>query len=301
MTDRMRWLLRRVCEGDLIKAQQEARTLLTYNKVKKDEAFCQSMLHTLDKSQTKLIELPPNLQGLLVAEDTSSFPFSRFISRPEEERIVAQMVSTARASGKLAELGISCNPTLMLYGISGGGKTMLARYIAHKLEKPFVYVRFSNVVSSHLGSTQSNIARIFDFVRKSSCVLCFDEIDAVGMARGQRNDVGEMNRIVITLMQEMDNLQNDTVIIGTTNRHDHLDDALLRRFQLQHEVMPLNDIEALELSSKFFASAGYEAESWVKEWGCDSFGDVATTPAEVVRKCTDKIIANYLIEEENVK
>lgn len=107
---------------------------------------------------------------------------------------------------------------------------MLARYIAHKAKLPFLRIQFSSLVDSHLGQTQSNLARIFDYVRTAPCVLCFDEIDAVGMARGQKDDVGEMNRVVIAIMQEMDRLPNNVIIIGTTNRFDRLDPALIRRF-----------------------------------------------------------------------
>lgn len=79
---------------------------------------------------------------------------------------------------------------------------MLARYIAHKAKLPFLRIQFSSLVDSHLGQTQSNLARIFDYVRTAPCVLCFDEIDAVGMARGQKDDVGEMNRVVIAIIHK---------------------------------------------------------------------------------------------------
>lgn len=107
-----------------------------------------------------------------------------------------------RASEKLNEMGIPYLPALMLYGQSGCGKTMLARYIAHKAKLPFLRIQFSSLVDSHLGQTQSNLARIFDYVRTAPCVLCFDEIDAVGMARGQKDDVGEMNRVVIAIIHK---------------------------------------------------------------------------------------------------
>ena len=64
---------------------------------------------------------------------------------------------------------------------------------------------------------------------KRPCVLCIDEIDTIAMRRGQ-TDVGEMNRVVISLMQELDQLPNDMIVVATTNRYDQLDSALLRRF-----------------------------------------------------------------------
>lgn len=166
----------------------------------------------------------------MIAEDTEEFPEARFLLRNEEKSITQNIVAIYRASEKLNEMGIPYLPALMLYGQSGCGKTMLARYIAHKAKLPFLRIQFSSLVDSHLGQTQSNLARIFDYVRTAPCVLCFDEIDAVGMARGQKDDVGEMNRVVIAIMQEMDRLPNNVIIIGTTNRFDRLDPALIRRF-----------------------------------------------------------------------
>ena len=86
----------------------------------------------------------------------TSFPHNRFILRGDESQIVDRVLSIYAAAKELEERGISYLSTLMLYGESGGGKTTLARYIAHKADLPFVYVRFSNLISSHLGSTQSD-------------------------------------------------------------------------------------------------------------------------------------------------
>jgi len=115
------------------------------------------------------------------------------------------IISIYRAAERLSDLGISYLPALMLYGESACGKTELARYIAYKAELPFVYVRFSSVVDSHLGSTQSNVARIFEYIRSNPCVLCFDEIDAIGTARGNAHEPGKMNRVVIAVIGSVQN------------------------------------------------------------------------------------------------
>ena len=298
MNDSERVLLHYVCDGDIKKSQQQAKIILNGMTSKKDESFQKDMLCKLDK-KTNLIELPYNLRELLIAEDMSSFPENRFVLRQEEAEIVNSVLYTLKASERLSEMKISFLPTLMLYGKSGGGKTMLARYIAHRVNRPFVYVRFSSIVSSYLGSTQSNIAKVFNYARTVPCVLCFDEIDAVGMARGQDNDVGEMNRIVIALMQEMDRLPNNIIVIGTTNRYDRLDPALIRRFSIKHEIMPMQRDDIRLLSEKFFRYTGFIPSESVSNWCNSNFGE--SEPAStVIEKCTKKIV-NEIINEQKEK
>lgn len=295
MNNNVQILLRYVCDGDIKKAKQQARIILGGITTKKDEQFRDDMLRKLD-AKGQFIELPSNLKGLLVAEDSEHFPEGKFLLRKKEANAVEEVLSLFRAADRLAEMGIPYLPALILHGESGCGKTELARYIAHQAKLPFVYVRFSNVVSSYLGSTQSNIARIFDYARSAPCVLCFDEIDAVGMARGQSNDVGEMNRIVIALMQELDQLPNNVIIIGTTNRFDRLDPALIRRFPLQYELLPLTPTEAMELAQKFFRYTGLDTAK-LESWYSTAFTE--NIPASsVVRVCTEVVVSHIMKEHE---
>lgn len=295
MNDKERDLIRIVCDGDIRLAQKQARIVLNGLTAKKDEQFQKNMLRKLD-AKGDFIELPYNLQHLLVAEDMTNFPEARFILREQEEKAVQKTLALYRAADKLAEMGIPYLPALILHGQSGCGKTMLARYIAHKADLPFVYVQFSNLVDSHLGSTQSNVARVFDYARRAPCVLCFDEIDAIGMARGRKDDVGEMNRVVIALMQEMDRLTNKAIIIGTTNRFDRLDPALVRRFPLQYELKPLNGADTKDLARKFFTYAGVDSTDWLSTWCNHTFGE-ENPASSVVKECTDVIVREILTKQ----
>lgn len=294
MNDSGRKLIEQVCSGDIKKSQDQARAILVNLSSQKDERFKNDMLRKLDVNKKNMIELPYNLQEFLIAEDVSNFPKDRFLIRCCEQKVVTDILSVLKVAEKLSELGIRYSPSLMLYGQSGGGKTMLARYIAHVAGLPFLYVKFSGLVSSYLGSTQSNVAKMFDYARSAPCVLCFDEIDAVGMARGQKNDIGEMNRIVISLMQEMDRLPNNVIIIGTTNRYDRLDDAVIRRFSLHHEIEMLSKSDVELLSSKFFNYSGIEMDIQAQIWRETNLSG-SETAASVVDKCTryviDKMIA----------
>lgn len=298
MNEQERWLISFVCDGDIRKAQKQAKLILEKLETKKDEAFKQQMLRKLAEKGPTLIELPYNLRDLLVAEDVSMFPESRFLMRDGEIGAARKVLAAYRAADKLADMGISYHPTLMLHGESGCGKTMLARYIAHLADLPFVYVRFSSLVSSHLGGTQTNISRVFDYAKSSPCVLCFDEIDAIGMARGQQDDVGEMNRIVIALMQELDRLPNNVMVVGTTNRFDRLDSALVRRFSLSYEVKRLTGAEVIQLADKFFKDTETVPEQGVAGWCKENFVENGAPASAVIEKCTDVVIQNVIREAE---
>lgn len=293
MNDNERRLLQYVCDGDIKKARQQARAILNGISTKKDESFRKAMLRKLDV-QGNLIELPHDLKRLLVAENTEQFPEAKFLLRDREAMAVQETLALYHAADKLLEMGIPFLAGLLLHGVSGCGKTELARYIAHKAKLPFVYVRFSNLLDSHLGSTQSNIASIFDYARSAPCVLCFDEIDAIGTARGQMHDVGEMNRIVVSIMQELDQAVNPMIIIGTTNRFDQLDAALVRRFPLQYEVMPLSPSEAAEVAEKFFRYTGLDWAKW-EDW-CAAVFNEEVPVSSVVKECT-KAVVSHIIKE----
>lgn len=259
MNDNERALLRYVVEGDIRKSQQQAKIVLEGLTTVKDKAFKETCLRTLASKSPTLIELPYNLQGLLVAEDSSTFREDRFLIRDDEKAVIVKMCKTRRAALQLQEMGIHYTSSLLLMGEPGTGKTELARYIAYTTNLPFVYTNFSGMVNSALGKTQKNIGMVFDYARKSPCVLCLDEIDAIGTRRGGKDDVAEMNRVTIALMQELDRLGNDIILVGTTNRPDTLDDALLRRFTFGHTVRPLCRDDARTLARMFFASVGYSA------------------------------------------
>ena len=297
MIEAERELIRVVCDGDIRKAQKQARVLLEQSRTQKDESFCKQMLRILDSKGPTLIELPYNLRSMLVAEDTETFPDARFLLREEEAKVVDDILSLYRAAGKLAELGIPYLPALILHGCSGCGKTMLARYIAHVAGIPFVYVQFSSLVDSKFGGTQGNIAKIFEYARTAPCVLCFDEIDAIGMARGQKDDIGEMNRIVISVMQEMDRIPNNVLIVGTTNRFDRLDSALVRRFPLQHEVKPLQPDDARALAKKFLTYAGVVSETDTNRWFEKKFQNHETYPASIVVDTCTKLVVKILVSQ----
>jgi SpoVK/Ycf46/Vps4 family AAA+-type ATPase len=104
--------------------------------------------------------------------------------------------------------------------------------LGNTLSLPVFVVRFDAVVGAYLGQTALHLRELFHFAEATSCVLLIDEVDALGKRRGNPLDVGELDRIVITLMQELEHASPQGYILATSNLPGHLDEALWRRFDL---------------------------------------------------------------------
>ena len=207
--------------------------------------------------------------------------------------MVEKILKLNKASQRLAEIGVNYINSTILYGESGTGKTTLGRYIAYKIGIPFAYLNFSRVVDSYLGSTQKNISKVFDHVKQQKCVFMIDEIDAIGMRRRDSKEVGEMSRIVISLMQNLDTLTSDVVFLGATNRLDIIDEALLRRFTTKHEVKRLNQQERYEMASKFLTDVDFDYDD---EW-LIGICEKDNTQAGLMNKLVEALVEKYVENE----
>ena len=259
MNDLDRRLIESVCRNDLQSAKKIVKIVLQQDKTQKNRMFVNRYLTMLNNSVMNLMELPSDLKNLLIMEDVSvSFNENRYYLSNREGEVVKKILEFNKASQRLAEIGVNNINSTIFYGESRTGKTTFGRYIAYKMGIPFAYFNFSRVVDSYLGSTQKNISKVFDHVKQQKCVFMIDEIDAIGMRRRDSKEVGEMSRIVISLMQNLDTLTSDVVLLGATNRLDIIDEALLRRFTTKHEVKRLNEQERYEMASKFLDDVDFD-------------------------------------------
>lgn len=142
-------------------------------------------------------------------------------------------------------LGITPPRGILLYGPPGTGKTYFARAIAGTLGFNVITISAAELISKWIGESEENIIRIFRKARTySPTVILFDEIDAIASRRVEHDYVGR--RITTQLIAEMDGAKNlkDVLVIGTTNRIDIIDPALLRpgRFDLKIEI-PLPNLK----------------------------------------------------------
>ena len=126
--------------------------------------------------------------------------------------------------------GVPRRQRLLFYGPPGCGKTSVAEALAAEIGLPLLIVRLDAVVSSYLGETASNLHRIFDYARAGSWVLLFDEFDALGKARDDPAEHGEIKRVITAFLQMLDGFDGASLLIAATNHEQLLDPALWRRF-----------------------------------------------------------------------
>lgn len=155
--------------------------------------------------------------------------------RPPMRALLREILEEWHAASHLQKAGVPRRSRLLFYGPPGCGKTITALALAREMKVPAYVVRFDALIGSYLGQTAMHLREIFQFASQNRCVLLLDEIDVLGKRRGSQMDVGELDRIVVGLMQELDLTRPRGLIIGASNLSSHLDDALWRRFDLRME------------------------------------------------------------------
>lgn len=134
----------------------------------------------------------------------------------------------------LSKLDIPIDNKILLHGHTGCGKTATAHAIGLALNKKVITINLSGFVSSKLGETAKNLADLFKEAASEKGILFIDEFDFVGKLRDyDEKDSGEMKRLVNALIQQIDHLDEHTLLICATNHINIIDTALLRRFQIK--------------------------------------------------------------------
>lgn len=161
---------------------------------------------------------------------------SRVILSKRNEEDIKTFILNYKNADRLNSLGIKISNTLLLYGPPGCGKTQSAYLIARELSLPLVVARLDSLISSFLGTTSKNIRSLFDYAQKMPCVLFLDEFDAIAKARDDSNELGELKRVVNSLLQNVDALSSDSLLIAATNHDCLLDSAVWRRFDYKIKI-----------------------------------------------------------------
>jgi SpoVK/Ycf46/Vps4 family AAA+-type ATPase len=180
--------------------------------------------------------LPVDSKSRLPLIEEQVWPSNPIFLNDDASRTFRDFLSDVENVDALCSKGLAARLGMMLSGPPGTGKTLLAGHVAARLNRPFYVVRLDSVISSLLGDTAKNIRTVFDFVPTKNAVLLLDEMDAIAKLRDDRNELGELKRVVNTVIQGLDSLDLHAVVIGATNHPHLLDAAIWRRFPYKIEL-----------------------------------------------------------------
>lgn len=183
---------------------------------------------TLDSFMTRPVDSETRLDIVDVSYPSITedrLVFSRYV-----HEALSQFVEEIKKSDQLIQSGIVPANSLLLYGPPGCGKSSAAKLIASMLQLPLVTAQLDSLVSSLLGSTAKNIRKVFEYAKQQPCVLFLDEFDVIAKMRDDKNELGELKRVVNSLLQNIDQFGPNSVLIAATNHDQLLDPAVWRRF-----------------------------------------------------------------------
>lgn len=237
-------LTRSALAGDTGRARAVVEALASEERQKRHTVLASQLVDELDKSRYASVESSGGSTFALRDNDHQEFLREVYPKRRMADLYLHQVVSDQlellieeqNRSDLLRSFGVEPRHTLLLVGPSGNGKTSIAEALAAELALPLLVLRYEQVLTSFLGETANHLEKAISTARRQQCVLFLDEFDVVGKERGDEHEVGEIKRVVSSLLLQLDDLPSHVVLVAATNHSQLLDTAIWRRFELQLEI-----------------------------------------------------------------
>lgn len=153
-----------------------------------------------------------------------------------------QFVKASAQQSFFEDTRLPFRSSILLQGPPGTGKTALTLAFGQKEKRPVIMLLTTKIIRSKLGQSGENLSNAFVYIkdyaaqRKTPVILFIDEFDSFARKRDDPQEIGEIKRLVNSLLIELDALiaQHKNIILIAATNHDHtIDNAAFRRFAIQ--------------------------------------------------------------------
>lgn len=211
---------------------------------------------------------------------------------PKEIVNMVQNAAKYAEKNKNTENGIR----MLFYGLSGTGKTELARYIAEQLGKEIILRRPSDILSPYVGQDEQNIRDAFEEAEQNDAILLFDEADTFFYDRNQAQRTWERSLVneFLTQMEEFTG-----ILICTTNLRNIMDPAMQRRFHMLVEFKPMKFDGIKIMLEKYFPAYHLSNKEIEELEDSDSVtpGDFGALSSRIRFMNQDDVNSAYILDE----
>lgn len=221
--------------------KQSIVNLVKYHVEKNDEAFALEVAEIAKEFEASgdslvaqyLMELVSNVNYYVPQSNYQNLRFLRKVGYSTKPLVLPTIIEEDIVGISKAINNRTGLSKFLFYGAPGSGKTESAYQIARLLNRDILSVSFEQLVDSRLGETSKNVTMLFDEINHlqyNKVIVLFDEIDSLVLDRVNKNDLREMGRVTSVFLKELDGLNENAIIIATTNLFANFDKAITRRF-----------------------------------------------------------------------
>jgi AAA+ superfamily predicted ATPase len=267
--------------------------VIAEERSKSHHVLADSLAQAASRAKTsREIPLPVLLKSTsadLFLDQQADLALSDLILPSPVQILATQLIEEQQRADLLRSYNLEPRSRVLLTGPPGNGKTSLAEAIATTLCIPFLVVRYERVVNSYLGETAKRLQEVFQHARLRQCVLFFDEFDALAKEREDRQESGEIKRVLNTLLLEIDRLPSYVVLVAATNHPDLLDRAVWRRFQIRANLPLPNRVQIARwldlLATRFPQFHVSNAKRSLSQLEGASYSELQDLAHDILRRC----------------
>jgi len=183
-----------------------------------EEIYGKLKITQKDFDQALRLVRPSALREVLIEKPNVKWEDVGGLTKLKQELIEA-IEWPLKHSSAFKRIGIKPPSGLLLYGPPGTGKTLLAKAVASESDANFILVRGPELLNKFVGESEKGVRKVFERARQSApTIIFFDEIDSLTPKRGLSSDSQVTERVVNTMLSEMDGLEelNDVVVIAAS-------------------------------------------------------------------------------------